>query len=149
MPRFFIQSADLAGGRAVITGEDAAIVIGRGCNNFILQYFTASARDAAIIADTRIERGAYVVGKDAEIHELIIKDAELNAATALKIGASETLGVFNCQIDHIKTTGVGLTIGDGEEIPKERFFNITATDFTTDKAAVVKNNETKHCWFGE
>ena len=76
---------------------------------------------------------AHVIGKDAEIHEIILRDSELQGENAVEIGASQEYGVFNCQIDHITTDGNGVVIGDGSGLPAKRFFNLTATDLKAGK----------------
>ena len=132
-----------------ITGKENAIVIGRGCNNFIMQYLKLEAKETAVLVDTRLECGAYVLGKDSEIHEIIFRDSELKAATGIRLGASEEFGLFNIQIDHHNCSGKGIVIGDGLGLPAERFFNITATDLKTGGEERVLENEVRHCWFGE
>lgn len=129
-------------------GAENAVVIGRGCNNFIMQYLKACAEKSAIVMDPRIECGAYVIGKDAEIHEMILRDSELQAENAVTLVASQEYGIFNCQIDHITTDGNGVVIGDGSGLPSKRFFNLTATDITAGKEERVLKNEVRHCFFG-
>lgn len=131
------------------TAKDAAVVLMRGCNNYIVQYNTFKAAKAGIVIDTTKEEGAYVIGKDIDDHELIFKDNKFDAETGFALEANENAGIFNVQIDHNEVTGNGIVIGSGKNIPEERFFNLTATDFTGAKEAVVKNNATKHCYFGE
>ena len=128
---------------------NGSVVLGRGCNNFIMQYLTVNGKENAFVIDTKIECGEYVIGKDAEIHEIILRDVTANGEYAVRIDAAEKLGVFNCQIDHIQTNGAGVVIGDGKGLPKERFFNLTVTDVTGENAKVDRRNETKHCYFGE
>ena len=134
--------------RDEILGRENAVVIGRGCNNFIMQYLKARAEKSAFVLDPRIECGPYVIGKDAEIHEIILRDSELQGENAVEIGASQEYGVFNCQIDHITTDGNGIVIGDGSRLPAKRFFNLTATDLKAGKEERVLKNDVKHCYFG-
>ena len=135
--------------RDEILGRENAVVIGRGCNNFIMQYLKAKAEKSVFVLDPRIECGPYVIGKDAEIHEIILRDSELQGETAVTLGASGEYGVFNCQIDHITTDGTGVVIGDGSGLPSKRFFNLSATDLKAGKEERVLKNEVKHCYFGE
>ena len=146
---FFEFSREIRMERDEILGGENALVIGRGCNNFILQYLKAETKGAAILLDTRIEKYPYVIGKDAEIHEIILRESELNGETAVALGAGAELGIFNCQIDHITTNGNGIVIGDGSELPGKRFFNLTATDFRAAKEERILKNPVRHCYFGE
>ncbi len=129
-------------------GKEQGIVLGRGCNNFILQRLKAGAEKTAVVLDTRIEKGPYVIGKDAEIHEIILRDSDLDAETAVFLGASAEYGIFNAQIDHLKASGNGVAIGDGSGLDAKRFFNLTVTDIAAGKAERVLNNAVKHCYFG-
>lgn len=131
-----------------IASTETPLWIARGCNNFILQHLSLTGGDSAILIDAGAAHKAAVIGKDPDIHELILKDSELNASAAIRMNATETDGIFNVQIDHIKTSGDGLVIGDGGNLPKERFFNITVTDIESERSAVVIQNETNHCLFG-
>ena len=132
-----------------IFGKEKAVVLGRGCNNFIMQYLKAEAKAAAFVLDTRIQKDAYVIGKDEEIHEIIFRDSELQAPVGVKLGASEAFGLFNIQIDHHKCSGDGVMIGDGLPLPAKRFFNITATDIEAQGKERILWNEGRHCYFGE
>ena len=132
-----------------ITASGTALTIGRGCNNFIMQRLSLKGEKEAVRIDASLSKGAYVIGKDTDVHELIFKDSELEGQTGIFMNANDTDGIFNVQIDHIRVKGNGLTIGDGSERPKERFFNVTATEFETTGSGIILNNETKHCFFGE
>ena len=116
---------------------------------FIMQYLKLEAEGTAVLMDTRLECGAYVLGKDSEIHEIIFRDSEMKAGTGIRLGASEEYGLFNIQIDHHTCSGKGIVIGDGLGLPAERFFNITATDLQAGGEERVLGNEVRHCWFGE
>lgn len=132
-----------------ISSQKTALTISRGCNNFILERLTLKGSGAAVRIDAALANGPYVTGKDADIHELIFKDSALDGDPGILMCANETDGIFNVQIDHLKTTGDGLVIGEGSALPKERFFNLTAEAIKTPKTAVVLKNETKHCFFSE
>lgn len=127
----------------------AGVTVMRGSNNFICQYNAISAKKQAVLLSAALAGGEYVVGKDKDIHEMIFKDNKLSAETGFCMKANETDGLFNVQIDHNKVTGQGLLVGGTKKVPKERFFNLTATDFAGGTAGVVLKNETKHCYFGE
>lgn len=133
----------------VISAGDAAVVLMRGCNNYIVQYNRFEAKKAAVIADASLSCGDYVIGKDTDLHELIIRDNEMNAESALFIGASDDSGVFNVQYDHTRTCGTGVVIGhENETLDKKRYFNISASDFIGTGCEKLLNNEVKHCYFG-
>ena len=128
---------------------DAAVVLMRGCNNFIVQYNRFEAEKNAFAADASLCGDGYVMGKDTDIHELIIRENEMQAQTALFIGASEESGVFNVQYDHTKTCGTGIVIGhENEPLDKKRYFNISATEFTGTENEKLLNNPVRHCYFG-
>lgn len=127
-----------------------AVKLMRGANNFIVQYNKFSAKKAGIRVNSTCEKGAYVIGKDVDNHELIFKDNEISAAAGFKFTAGEEAGIFNVQIDHNTVTEKGIIIGEEErKLDKKRFFNITATDFSGASEAVVLLNDTWHCYFGE
>lgn len=133
----------------VISEKEAAVTLMRGCNNYIVQYNRFEAAGTAFLADASLADGEYVIGKDTDLHELIIRDNEMYAQTALFIGASAESGVFNVQYDHTKTNGTGIVIGhDNEALDKKRYFNISATDFFGAKNEKLLINEVKHCYFG-
>ena len=131
-----------------IQGRKEAVILSRGCNNFIMQYLKLEAEDAALLLDTRIQSFPYVIGKDEEIHEIIFRDSVLKAGTGVKLGASEEYGLFNIQIDHHHCSGNGIMIGDGLGLSGKRFFNITATDLEAKGAERILQNEVRHCFFG-
>lgn len=134
----------------IASGQESAVTLLRGCNNYIIQYNKLSAGKAALAADASLEKGPYVMGKDAEIHELIIRENTLEGEAAFFIGASAENGVFNVQYDHTKSSGIGVVIGHkGESLDKKRYFNLTATDFEGTKEEKLLHNEVKHCFFGE
>ena len=133
----------------VISDNETAITLMRGCNNFIIQYNRFEAGRTAFAADASLTGSDYVIGKDTDLHELIIRDNEMCAKTAMFIGASKESGVFNVQYDHTKTNGIGIVIGhDNEVLDKKRYFNISATDFCGAENEKLLNNEVKHCYFG-
>lgn len=134
----------------VISGKCCAVKLIRGANNFIVQYNRFSAKKSGIRVSSTCEKGAYVMGKDVDNHELIFKDNEITAPAGFLFTAGEEAGIFNVQIDHNTVKETGIVIGEAEKaLPKERFFNITATDFIGAVKAVEALNETKHCYFGE
>jgi len=126
-----------------------AVKLMRGCNNFIVQYNTFEAPEAVMAVDAALEEGAYVIGKDTDIHEIIVRDNVMNGKTAMFIGASEESGVFNVQYDGTKTEGTAVVIGrEGETLDRKRYFNITSTDHICKKDRFLYN-DVKHCFFGE
>ncbi len=134
----------------VSSEEDAAVTLMRGCNNFIMQRNELQAKKIGILIDTSLAEGDYVIGKDTENHELIIRDNICRAEKAVAIYAREAEKVFNVQLDHTACDNEAGEIGRAEEkIGAENYFNLTVVDFIGEKKALQVNNETKHCYFGE
>jgi len=131
------------------SAEGPALTLMRGCNNYIVQYNTFEAPETVVAVDAALEEGGYVIGKDTDIHEIIVRDNTMSGETAMFIGASEESGVFNVQYDGTKTGGTAAVIGrEGETLDKKRYFNITSTDHNCKKDRILYN-DVKHCYFGE
>ncbi len=132
-----------------IASKDAsAVTVMRGCNNFIVQYNKFSAAEKAFVIDASLERGDYIIGKDIDDHELIIRTNEFEAPLAFFLGASDEAGLFNIQIDHATCSGNGAVVGFADKpVEAKRFFNITVQDFTAKGTAIKTENEVKHCYF--
>jgi len=129
--------------------EEPAVTLMRGCNNYIVQYNIFEAPGNVMAVDAALEEGAYVIGKDTDIHEIIVRDNTMNGETAMFIGASEESGVFNVQYDGTKTEGTAVVIGrEGETLDRKRYFNITSTEHSCKKDRILYN-DVKHCFFGE
>jgi len=131
------------------SAKGPAVKLMRGCNNYIVQYNSFEAPGNVLAVDAALEEGAYVIGKDTDIHEVIVRDNTMNGETAMFIGASEESGVFNVQYDGTKTEGTAVVIGrEDETLDKKRYFNITSTEHSCKKDRIL-NNDVKHCFFGE
>ena len=128
---------------------DTAINIKRGSNNFIIEHLSVTAKDIGILLDTKETETDYVIGKEAGIDEIIIKDCEIKAPTAIAMEASHDGAIFNTVIDNIKTDGTGLTVSKRQgELSPELYRDITATNFISKKAEPIKlYSKTKHCYF--
>lgn len=131
------------------TGENG-VVITMGSNNFIMQDLVADCKGTAVVMDATIEEPDYVIGKEPEVHEIILQDICFNtSAPAITMNANAEARIYNMQIDHLKSKGVTLQVGtDGVEVPAECYFNLTGEAFESgaDEAIVIKN-PVKHCYF--
>lgn len=128
-----------------------AVVLAQGCNNFIMQGLTGSCTAEAVVMDAgKLLLERYVIGKDSEIHEIILQDSDFTVPeAAIAMLADETSGIFNIQIDHIKSSAGVLSVGTADkQVPAERFFNLTAVEVQAgSKDAVVLKNPAKHYHF--
>ena len=131
------------------SGKDG-VIITMGSNNFIMQDLIADCKNSAIVMDAAYDGYDYVIGKEPEIHEIILQDSKFNAsAPAVTLNASSDAKIYNMQFDHLVSKGVTLEIGKkGENLPEECYFNLTGEYFTSDaKESIVINNAVKHCYF--
>jgi hypothetical protein len=129
---------------------ESGVVLSMGNNNFIMQNLTADCKNSAIVMDATLDLYDYVIGKEPEIHEIILQDSTFNtSAPAVSLVASSDAKVYNMQIDHLASSGVTLAIGkEGECVPEDCYFNLTGEHFTSGaKDAIVINNPVKHCYF--
>ena len=145
-------------------GENA-IILGRGCNKTIIQYINAKTTDTAFVLDTSKSFGEYCVGKDADIHEIILRSSKTmlprvptgyanandNKAeerpAAITLDATEENGFFNCVIDTVETNSLAVEIsGKAGELDCERYRDLTVNNFSSPiNPAVVAHSATKHC----
>ena len=132
-----------------LTGE-IGLLIGRGSNNFIVQNLSGACEKAAILADAAAQMGEYVLGKETEVHELILQDSTFHmSAPAIVLHATEDAQVFNLQIDHIANDGPILLVGDpAETLPETQYYNLTVVECTSSSSdQVILKNPTRHCYF--
>ena len=130
-------------------GENG-IVMTMGCNNFIMQNLTAECKGTAVVMDATVEEPDYVIGKEPEIHEIILQDSCFHTASpAITLNASTDAMIYNMQFDHLKTDGAALAVGKaGAEVIAECYFNLTADMIEAGaEKAVILNNPVKHCYF--
>lgn len=130
------------------TGENG-VVMTMGCNNFIMQNLTADCNGTAVVMDATAEVD-YVIGKEPEIHEIILQDSCFHTNTpAITVNASTDARIYNMQLDHLKSDGVTLQVGtEGVEAPAECYFNLTGEFFDSGaEESVVIKNPVKHCYF--
>lgn len=129
-----------------ITGKKAIQLL-RGTNNVIAQYLKIKAADTAFLFDTAKTESDYVIGKDAEVHENIIKDCEIDAPVAFAMEATENDRIFNTVIEDHKVTGKGLVISAKRgELAGEQYRDITAQGITGAAAAIELHSPVKHCY---
>lgn len=128
-----------------------AVVLGAGCNNYIMQELTAKCSGEAVVLDTNVSDMEAVRGKESEIHEIILQDSKLDAPTGIALRAGEKNGIFNVQIDHIESTGDTIRVGDkAAQVSPERYFNFTMIDLASRQGkTIVLDNEVKHAYFGK
>jgi len=129
---------------------ETGLVIGRGCNNFIVQGLSGKCDRAAVCVDVSYLAGDPVLGKETEIHELILQDSsfEMNVP-AIMLQASEEDQIFNVQIDHIENHGPILLVGEqNTPLPETQYYNLTVVEcISHDADPVVLNNPARHCYF--
>ncbi len=127
-----------------------AVVLCRGCNSSIFQYISAKTSETAFVMDTSLEKNEYCVGKDADIHEIILRSSSVDsAAPAVTLDATETTGFFNDVIDTIKTDAQPVVIsGKAGNLNCERYRDLTVNNFDSSvQPAVIVNSDVKHCCF--
>lgn len=130
------------------TGENG-VVMTMGCNNFIMQNLTADCNGTAVVMDATAEVD-YVIGKEPEIHEIILQDSCFHtSAPAIILNGSTDARIYNMQLDHLKSDGVTLQVGtEGVEVPEECYFNLTGEAFDSGAdESIVLRNPVKHCYF--
>ncbi len=115
-------------------GENA-IVLGTGCNNFIIQHIKAKTSGTAIVLDTALMECGYCIGKEPEIHDMIIRCGEFcTEAPAITLDATDEYGIFNVQTDEHKACKTGVLIGSKSgELDAQQYFNLTVYDIDTEK----------------
>lgn len=123
----------------------------RGNNNYIMQDLEGTNKDTCVEMTTAENMGEYVIGKDAEIHDIIFRRSKFDCEeAALTLDATETDGFFNMQIDEFKTKNAAVAISKkAGKLNEQRYFNITAIDFKSGKKAVETYSDTKHCYLQE
>lgn len=129
---------------------EIGLLIGRGSNNFIVQNLSGTCGKAAVLVDAAAQVGAYVWGKETEVHELILQDSTFRTETpAILLHATEDSQIFNLQIDHITNDGPILHIGDpAETLPETQYYNLTVVECASGASEqVIRNNPTRHCYF--
>lgn len=132
-----------------IEGKKNAIVFARGNNNLIIERIETKSSEAAIVMDAAMEIDGYTVGKEPDIHDMIIKDSKFDTpAPAIAMEANGESGIFNIVIEDNETSAEGITIGKASgNINPEKYRDITATSFKNGKEpAVILGSETFHCY---
>ena len=133
----------------IINGENA-VKFKRGTNNLICDNLKIKALDIGIKIDTADTDNDYVVGKSADIHDLIIKNSEIKAPCGFSLDANEDRNLFNIVIEDnsVDSTALELSKTAGELAP-EHYRDITAVGFKSENTPDIKlYSSTKHCLIG-
>ena len=117
------------------------VYVGRGCANGIFQGLTVGG----FAISNQVFCGRIVPAKEPEIKNILLRDSVMTDGSVV-LTAAEDCGMFNIQADHITAPQVAVVIGaEGEELPVERYFNLTFTDLTAPEK-LLSLNETKHAY---
>ena len=115
--------------------------VGRGCANSIFQYITVGS----FRMDNTVFCGDIVPAKEPDIKNILLRDSTITAGSVVLL-ADEDCGMFNIQADHITAPQTAVVIGkEGQQLPAERYFNLTITDLTAPQQ-LAKHNEVKHAY---
>lgn len=115
--------------------------IGRGCGNFIVQGIQS---DVPAHISGAVSCGKYIPGSKPDVNNIILCDSTF-ASDGVYLDAAPDCGVLNIQVDHIRAGAAAVTVGSGEELPDQQFFNLTFTDLEAPQKVVYKN-EAKHVY---
>ena len=134
--------------RCEFTGKQA-LVLAQGANNFIIQDVKAACTDAAVVMDGALLPGGYAIGKEPEIHSVILQESRFDAPVAVWLRAGGEGKIYNTQVDHISASHVPLVVGEaGGSLPEEYYFNLTAEALRSDSGEKMQIlNPVKHCYF--
>jgi len=131
--------------RCRFTGKHA-LVLAQGANNFSVQDITADCTDTAVVMDGALELGDYAVGKEPEIHSVILQESRFRAPVAVWMHADPVGRIYNTQVDHIQASQIPLVLGKEEEmLPEECYFNLTVEGLASEDKMVI-HNPVKHCY---
>ncbi len=131
-----------------IRGENA-VVLARGCNNFIIENTKAETGGAAVVMDTSKTENPYVIGKSAEISLVILKDSDLmTQSPAIALEATESDRIFNIVIENNKIYGTAMSVSaKAGALNAEQYLDITAEEFiSSSKPEFAINSPMKHCY---
>ena len=144
---FFTREVRLYNSR--FSGKNG-VVLGMGSNNFIMQNLTADCCGTAIVMDTTETISDYVIGKEADIHDIILQDSTFHTtASAVTMNGTDGATIYNVQMDHLSSNGVTLEVGTaGTTVSESCYFNLTGEHFRSGvQESIVLNNAVKHCYF--
>lgn len=131
-------SRDMRMERCALTGS---VQVGRGCANSIFQDLTAGS----FLISNGVFCGDIVPGKEPEIKNIVLRRSRLTSGS-VELQAEESCGMFNIQADEITAPETAVVIGKaGEELPPERYFNLTIEALEAPQKLVC-HNETKHAY---
>jgi len=133
---------------STFTGKNGA-VLAMGANNFIMQNLIAHCADSAVVMDPTLELADYLIGKEADVHDVILQDSAFHTvASAITLRTDAECKISNIQISNIQADGTALTVGTKEiQVPENCYFNLTAEGLTAGGEKIVVNNPVKHCYF--
>ncbi len=126
------------------------ILMGMGANNFIMQNLSSNCDGPAIVMDASHIPYDYVVGKEPDIHDIILQDSSFGASSpAVLLNSTVDARIYNIQIDHISSDGTVLSLGKKDnKVPPECYFNLTAENLTSKQGdKIILNAPTKNCFF--
>ena len=118
-----------------------SITVGSGCYNAIFQYLTAGS--FWISGETGAD--AQVIAKEPQIRGIVLRSSRMTEGSVNLIADPEC-GMMNIQADQITARETAVVIGKaGEELPPERYFNLTIEALEAPQKLVC-HNETKHAY---
>jgi hypothetical protein len=131
-------SRDMRMEHCTVSGD---VKVGRGCANSIFQHITVGS----FRIDNTVFCGDIVPAKEPDIKNILLRDSVMTAGSVNLLAADEC-GMFNIQADHITAPQTAVVIGkEGQQLPAERYFNLTITDLTAPQQ-LAKHNEVKHAY---
>lgn len=134
----FEYSREMRMERCKVSGQ---VQVGQGCANAIFQDLDT---DSFLISN-KIFCGDIVPAKEPDIKNIVLRRSAISGGVALVADAE--CGMFNIQVDQIKSQKTAVTIGEkGVKLPAERYFNLTVADLEAGEEAFVAYNEVKHAY---
>ena len=127
------------------------LVIGRSCNNFIVQRLETKG-EIGVLLDSGASVGEAVIAKEPEIHEIILQDSRFDATAAgVQLVSDGKVQLFNLQMDHLSSTLDTIVVGRaGESVPEKLYFNLTGVELSSDRGETVRlNNGVKSAYWGD
>ncbi len=120
-----------------------SLKIGAACNNFIVQRITSNA---PAYIDSAISGGKQVPGVNPMTQNIVLQDSVFQTAGAgVVLGAGETVGIQNIQVDHVQAQETAVQVGKGENQNPALYFNLTFTHLDAPQK-VLYQNEAKHVY---
>ncbi len=131
-------SRDMRMERCTVAGN---VNVGRGCANSIFQNLTVGG----FAISQKVFCGDIVPAKEPDIKNIVLRDSVMTDGSVV-LTATEEVGMFNIQADHITAPKTAVIIGEKDvQLPPERYFNLTFTDLDAPEK-LKKLNEVKHAY---